>query len=94
MAELRKIRQERADEAAQQERTAAAEAEKAQRAAVMKGNPLLNDEATNFTVKQRWDEDVPFKNCAQKEKRASGVSFVNDTLRSDFHRRFMSKYVQ
>jgi protein CWC15 len=43
----------------------------------------------------RWDDDVVFKNCAKgvdearREKR-----FVNDTLRSEFHKKFMEKYVK
>ena len=43
----------------------------------------------------RWDDDVVFKNCAKgvdearKEKR-----FINDTLRSEFHKKFMEKYVK
>uniref|UniRef100_A0A8C6WSX9 CWC15 spliceosome associated protein homolog n=1 Tax=Neogobius melanostomus TaxID=47308 RepID=A0A8C6WSX9_9GOBI len=44
---------------------------------------------------EEWDDDVVFKNCAKgvddtrKEKR-----FVNDTLRSEFHKKFMEKYVK
>lgn len=43
----------------------------------------------------RWDDDVVFKNCAKgidetkKDKR-----FVNDTLRSEFHKKFMEKYIK
>lgn len=43
----------------------------------------------------RWDDDVVFKNCAKgideakREKR-----FVNDTLRSEFHKKFMEKYIK
>jgi protein CWC15 len=44
-------------------------------------------------VSRRWDDDVVFKNCAKKDEDTSG-GFVNDTLRSEFHRRFMSKYVR
>ena len=46
-------------------------------------------------VKRRWDDDVVFKNCAKgvddqkKDKR-----FVNDTLRSEFHKKFMEKYIK
>uniref|UniRef100_A0A672JM52 CWC15 spliceosome associated protein homolog n=1 Tax=Salarias fasciatus TaxID=181472 RepID=A0A672JM52_SALFA len=46
-------------------------------------------------IKKEWDDDVVFKNCAKgvdearKEKR-----FVNDTLRSEFHKKFMEKYVK
>ncbi|KFW94000.1 Spliceosome-associated protein CWC15 [Phalacrocorax carbo] len=49
----------------------------------------------NFKVKRRWDDDVVFKNCAKgidetkKDKR-----FVNDTLRSEFHKKFMEKYIK
>jgi protein CWC15 len=41
----------------------------------------------------RWDDDVVFKNQAkgeiQQQKR-----FVNDTIRSDFHRRFLNCYIK
>uniref|UniRef100_A0A3Q3KFW3 CWC15 spliceosome associated protein homolog n=1 Tax=Monopterus albus TaxID=43700 RepID=A0A3Q3KFW3_MONAL len=46
-------------------------------------------------IKKEWDDDVVFKNCAKgvdearKEKR-----FINDTLRSEFHKKFMEKYVK
>ena len=47
----------------------------------------------NVFVAFRWDDDVVFKNCAKddtnKEKR-----FINDTLRSEFHKKFMEKYVK
>ncbi|KAI1903166.1 hypothetical protein AGOR_G00024410 [Albula goreensis] len=72
---------------------------------ILSGNPLLNlagqpphqtaQSQASFTVKRRWDDDVVFKNCAKgvdesrKEKR-----FVNDTLRSEFHKKFMEKYVK
>jgi protein CWC15 len=91
----------------------------------MLGNPLLN--ASTFTVKRRWDEDVVFKNQTRGEKKVrfypllalSAVyfllfaarcqlkshptnptitlqvakRFINDTIRSDFHRNFMKKYI-
>lgn len=53
---------------------------------------LANEHFVNIS---RWDHDVLFKNCAKgvdearKEKR-----FVNDTLRSEFHKKFMEKYVK
>ena len=42
----------------------------------------------------RWDDDVVFKNCARGEIDKSKQHFVNDTLRSEFHRKFMEKYVK
>ena len=47
-------------------------------------------------VKRRWDDDVVFKNQAkgldmtQRNKKR----FINDTIRSDFHRAFIGRYVK
>jgi len=41
----------------------------------------------------RWYDDVVFKNCAKKEGKEQ-KKFVNDIIRSDFHRKFMNKYVR
>ena len=40
-----------------------------------------------------WDDDVVFKNCARQDKPKTR-EFVNDSLRTDFHRKFMSKYIK
>ena len=47
-----------------------------------------------FTVKRRWDDDLIFKNQAAgvDDKKGKG-EFVNDLLRSEFHKKFMLKYV-
>ena len=52
----------------------------------------------------RWDEDAVFKNCARgmdldgKRLRPGGgpaqPEFINDTLRSDFHRKFLTRYIK
>lgn len=47
-----------------------------------------------FQVKRRWDDDVVFKNCARSEPEKSKNTFINDSLRSEFHRKFMEKYVK
>jgi protein CWC15 len=76
-------------------------------AEVAMGNPLLNLQAaldgrsgsmtpmsssssSGFAVKRRWDDDVIFKNQAVSEKPRK--EFVNDLLRTEFHKRFL-KYV-
>jgi protein CWC15 len=56
------------------------------------GNPLLNP--GDFNVKRRWDDDVIFKNQARGTEEKRKKEFVNDLLRSDFHKRFMNKYVR
>ncbi|ROW12123.1 hypothetical protein VMCG_00720 [Cytospora schulzeri] len=91
--ELERVKRERQEKREREEREkAAAEAEERERD-IAKGNPLLNK--PDFTVKRRWDDDVVFKNQARgTEDKGKTKEFVNDTLRSDFHRRFMSKYVR
>ncbi|VDL50511.1 unnamed protein product [Hymenolepis diminuta] len=95
LAELAKIKQERAEEAikAAADRKAAEETIRMEK--ILKGNPLLNtDNSAEFKVKRRWDDDVVFKNCARGEVDHSKRGFVNDTLRSEFHKKFMKKYIQ
>ena len=45
------------------------------------------------THTNRWDDDVVFKNCAKDDTSKTG-RFINDTLRSEFHKKFMDKYVK
>ncbi|XP_062412902.1 protein CWC15 homolog [Sardina pilchardus] len=103
LAELDKIKKERAEEQERKDREQKAEEERIRMENILSGNPLLNlagqqqpvPAPASFQVKRRWDDDVVFKNCAKgvdearKEKR-----FVNDTLRSEFHKKFMEKYVK
>ena len=65
----------------------------------MRGNPLIKNPgggggSSNFTVKRRWDDDVIFKNCARGVDEKPRQKFINDTLRSEFHKKFMDKYVK
>lgn len=90
--ELDKIKRERVEQKQRQEAEKAA-ADAAQREVdIATGNPLLNKQ--DFTVKRRWDDDVIFKNQARGTEQKKPKEFVNDLLRSDFHRRFMSRYVR
>jgi hypothetical protein len=41
----------------------------------------------------RWDDDVVFKNQARSEPKAQ-KRFVNDTIRNDFHKRFLQRYIR
>ncbi|OZJ03100.1 hypothetical protein BZG36_03366 [Bifiguratus adelaidae] len=96
MRELEKIKRERAEEKERQEREKR-ELEEAQRSEeIATGNPLLNigDEKRDFSVKRRWDDDVIFRNQARGLDDKPKKRFINDALRSDFHRKFLSKYVR
>jgi protein CWC15 len=88
MRELEKIKKERAEAKAKEERERAAEEEEQREIDVARGNPLLNK--NDFTMKRRWDDDVVFKNQARgTEDRNKKKEFINDMLRSDFHKKFM-----
>ncbi|KAK9747951.1 hypothetical protein RND81_02G025800 [Saponaria officinalis] len=94
LAELEQIKRERAEEMARKERLQQAEELKTKEAELMRGNPLLNfNNPTNFNVKRRWDDDVVFKNQARGETKLA-KRFINDTIRSDFHRKFLQKYMK
>ncbi|XP_068158877.1 protein CWC15 homolog [Drosophila tropicalis] len=107
LAELQKIKQERMQETARREAEKKQEDERIRMENILSGNPLINYEpgvqasaagrasgmGADLKVKRRWDDDVVFKNCARSvpEKK---THFVNDALRSDFHKKFMDKYIK
>jgi protein CWC15 len=93
-AELAKIKAERAAEKARQEGEAEAQQREERDKAMATGNPLLSTGPKDFNVKRRWDDDVIFKNQARGVDDKPKNRFVNDMLRSDFHRKFLNKYVK
>ncbi|GAC96054.1 hypothetical protein PHSY_003633 [Pseudozyma hubeiensis SY62] len=60
--------------------------------------PLATEDSPNFAVSKRWDHDVIFKNqasAAGNTGRQDGKGgFVNDLTRSEFHRKFMHRYIK
>ncbi|KAK9474545.1 Pre-mRNA-splicing factor Cwf15/Cwc15 [Dipodascopsis tothii] len=94
MRELDRIKRERAAEAerAEREREEREQLEREQEAAM--GNPLLRPDAESFAVKRQWNDDVIFKNQARGLDDKPKQGFINDMLRSEFHRKFMNKYVR
>jgi len=57
---------------------------------IMRSNPLI--EGSGYSLAKRWYEDSVFKNQAKTEPKQK-KRFINDTVRSDFHKRFLSKYI-
>ncbi|XP_053313864.1 spliceosome-associated protein CWC15 homolog [Spea bombifrons] len=99
LAELEKIKKERAEEQARKELEQKAEEERIRMENILSGNPLLNlagpvQAQATFKVKRRWDDDVVFKNCAKGVDDKKDKRFINDTLRSEFHKKFMEKYIK
>lgn len=93
MRELEKIKKERAIEEERKERERAAKEQKDRSEEILQGNPLLHEEAELGAMKRRWDDDVVFKNQSRSEP-VKKKRFINDTIRNDFHRKFLSKYIQ
>ncbi|ORX94284.1 Pre-mRNA-splicing factor Cwf15/Cwc15 [Clohesyomyces aquaticus] len=94
MRELEKIKKERAEKKAKEDAERAAKEEEDREINIAKGNPLLNPK--DFTMKRRWDDDVVFKNQARgtDDRKNKRKEYVNDMLRSDFHKKFMARYMK
>ncbi|TCD64779.1 hypothetical protein EIP91_003639 [Steccherinum ochraceum] len=107
LRELEKIKRERAEEKERQEREQSASTAAVREAEIATANPLLNLAAAlgqtpngvnttvpgTFAVKRRWDDDLIFKNQAMHNKDKNG-QFVNDLLRTEFHKKFMAKFIK
>jgi protein CWC15 len=98
---LEKIKRERAEERQRQEQERLEQEMKQREEEILTGNPLLasgagtsSSDAADFTVKRRWDDDVVFRNQSRSVPEKPEQRFINDLLRSDFHRKFMSKYIK
>ncbi|KAL7514090.1 hypothetical protein ACHAXN_011369 [Cyclotella atomus] len=96
-AELAKIRAERAAAKEREEAEAAMEEKAQMEEAALTGNPLLNAEgaaAISGRIKRRWNDDVVFRNQAKDEPNQNKKRFINDTVRNDFHKRFLNKFIK
>lgn len=98
LAELARIKAERAAAADAANAAAAAEGEAGLRAEVLGGNPLMaagSSDGGGFEVRRGFGDDTVFRNAARSEPdaRARG-QYVNDTLRSSFHKKFLDKYMR
>ncbi|THV06659.1 Cwf15/Cwc15 cell cycle control protein [Dendrothele bispora CBS 962.96] len=108
LRELEKIKRERAEEKARQEQEENAVKTASREAEIATSNPLLNLAAAlgqqptglnttapgSFSVKRRWDDDLIFKNQAMSTRDKGQGQFVNDLLRTEFHKKFMSKFIK
>jgi len=93
-AELAKIRAEREASKQKAEQEAAVEEEARMGEAAMIGNPLLaTGEEADGKLKRRWNDDVVFRNQAKGEPKLK-KRFINDTIRNDFHKRFLNKFIR
>lgn len=90
MRELAKIKKEREEEEERKKEEKRREDERSRRDEVMKGNPLV--QGSDVSLKRSWDDDTVFKNQARTAPKQK-QRFINDAVRSDFHKKFMNKYI-
>jgi len=94
-AELAKIRAERAAVKKKEEGEQAAEEQAEMEEAARTGNPLLSGtDASSGRMKRKWNDDVVFRNQARSEPDQKTKRFINDTVRNDFHKRFLNKFIK
>jgi len=90
-AELAKIKQEREALKLKENQEQALKDEEALQEAALTGNPLLNSSAS-ARLKRKWNDDVVFRNQAKTAELPK--RFINDTVRNDFHKRFLNKFIR
>jgi len=108
LKELERIKRQRAEEKTRMEQEQSAQDTAAREMDIATKNPLLNLAAAlgqspagldttapgTFAVKRRWDDDLIFKNQATNLKERPSGHFVNDLLRTEFHKKFMSRFIK
>ncbi|CAK4072463.1 unnamed protein product [Aphanomyces euteiches] len=93
MRELEKIKKEREEERLKKEEAERETEESQRKEEILMGNPLTaNNPAGSATIKRKWNDDVVFKNQSRNEPETK-KRFINDTIRNDFHRRFLKNYI-
>ncbi|EKM81204.1 hypothetical protein AGABI1DRAFT_112890 [Agaricus bisporus var. burnettii JB137-S8] len=107
LRELDKIKRERAEDKARKEQEQSDQDAATREEHIATANPLLNLAAAlgqtpaglnttapgTFSVKKRWDDDLVFKNQSMNDG-GKPQHFVNDLLRTEFHKKFMSKFIK
>lgn len=97
MRELERIKREREEERARKAREVSEIADRADKDAASKSNPLLapslaGADRQSAALKRRFGDDTVFSHTHASEPEAK-KRFINDMLRSDFHRKFLKQYV-
>jgi protein CWC15 len=97
MREFEKIKREREDEQKRKEIERQNEILKKKQEEMLEGNDLMNSGSaggSSYSLKRRWHEESVFKNQSKTIRLSERKRFINDTVRSDFHKKFLNKYIQ
>lgn len=64
---------------------------------VLTNNPLINledsdnEEFEKLQKKRKWTDEAIFRNTCEKKTKTN--TFINDTVRTAFHKKFLFKYI-
>jgi len=94
LKELERIKREREEERRRKEEEERVKQENLDWERAVRGNPLLNvgENKPSFKVRRRWDDDVVFRK--QNDNPLVEQGFINDTVRNEFHRKFLERYIK
>lgn len=98
-AELAKIRAERNACKNKEDEQRMAHELQVQQDAALTGNPLLNINSevlmstSSMSKKRSWTDEAVFRGQAKNEPKPV-KRFINDTVRNDFHKRFLNKFIR
>lgn len=98
LREYAKIKKEREDVERKKLQEKMKEQEEKQQEEVLNDNPLNNNQEDEedegvYSLKRKWYDETVFKNQARIQKKVK-KRFINDTVRSDFHRNFLNRFIQ
>lgn len=92
--EYERIKREREEETKRKEQAKLEELKQREQEAILRRNPLLNqDLGGDYTLNRKWWEETVFSNQTMNQI-SEKKEYVNDTVRSAFHRKFMAKVIQ
>ena len=95
MQELEKIRKERQEAQERQQQTSnPLMTDLYERADLQDANMMMMMGNGSFKVKRRWDDDVVFRYSNHRSTKPQEKVFINDMVRSEFHKKFMKKYIK
>lgn len=102
MRELARIKAEREAERLRLEHEKLERDARDNEAAVLRSNPLMNNDrpgaaasaSSDSVLKRKWFDETVFKNQAKVDDPKKPKRFINDTIRSDFHIRFLDRYIK
>ena len=98
--EMERIKREKEEKKIREEEERRKEEEEAKMEAMLKATNQSDSLEVNLTrfgssqVKRKWRDDAIFTNQASDEPDEKKKRFINDPIRSDFHKSFLKKYVK